>query len=137
MDRAEDVDQRNWDPKPHEREYVRDRDTGDLGWKVRRDGKVAVRLDRPMQEIICNYVPGQWPVDRERRPMTPNQVAQIAFAADRMYLLFNGKAQESRKEWLALKDEEKIAWVDDGPQTSDPLRANLYKVILRALKSAM
>lgn len=122
----------NWDPSPQEREWYREVMTGDLGYLVRRDGVDRIKLDRTQEEIIRPFRPGEWTPEKEHRPMTVAQVAEICFLADRRLITFTHNPG-LKKAWHDLKEEEKIAWMDKGP-TKDPMRKALYQGITEALR---
>ncbi len=127
------MNQDNWDPLPHERAFHRHSTTGDLGWLVRREGKDCIRLDRPAQEIVRPFRPDEWIVEREHRPLTKYQLAQVAFEADKKLCFFLGHHDLSRREWLALKDEPRIAFTNNGPGGKGP-RQQLFNAIMSVLE---
>jgi hypothetical protein len=123
---------RDWDPAPQEREWFRESSSGDLGYRVRREGIDKIRLDRPHEEIVRAFKVGEWVPEQERRPMTIAQVAEIAFLADRRLITFTVNPG-LKKDWVDLSDEVKIDWMEKGPK-KDPMRAALYKAIMDAMR---
>lgn len=123
----------NWDPQPWERIYVRSKSTGDLGWMVRRDGKDLVRLDRPLQEVIVEYSPDDWPQEVEYRPIPHAQLVRMCFEFDRLLLRALGDHERAKKEWHQLTDKQRVAWIESGPK-NPPIRALTYKTIMAVLK---
>jgi hypothetical protein len=114
--------------------YLRHTGTADLGYIVRRDGKDVVRLDRPQQEIIQPYDEKVWSRERSYKPVSHVQVVQVAFEADRMLLKSLGEHAKSRKDWHALTEKQRKAWLDVGP-LDPPKRAQLYKAIVECLEA--
>lgn len=123
----------HWDPADHERTFYRHATTGDLGWMVRREGRDCIRLDRPAQEISRPYRESEWIAEREHRPLTKLQLVQIAFEADKRLCFFLGKHDLARREWLSMKDEQRIAWADKGPPAGGG-RPELFAAILKVLE---
>lgn len=123
----------HWDPKPNERQYYRSTDTGDLGWLVRREGKDRIRLDRANQEIIRPFDDGKWIEDREWRPFSRTQVSKLLFEIDRQMCLLLGLHKEAKRDWLSLKDADRIEWMKSGPGPGN-LRAKVYEAVLAELK---
>lgn len=121
-----------FEPEEDQREWYRDRDSGDLGWLVRREGKSMIRLDRPMQEIIKPFRKNKWELEKQSRPMNKFQVTQVAFEADRKLCLVLGLHDKARREWLSLSDNQRIEWEREGP-TSPLSRMTLYRAIKKAL----
>lgn len=120
----------NWDPLPAERQYYRSAETGDLGWLVRRDGKDRVRLDRPLQEIVRPFEEGKWVEEREWKPFSRTQVSKLQFETDKLVCSMLGLHKEGKRDWLSLKDEERIAWMKQGPGPGN-LRADVYKALAK------
>lgn len=123
----------HWDPADHERLFYRHVTTGDLGWLVRREGHDCIRLDRPAQEITRLYKEVEWIPEREHRPLTKLQLVQIAFEADKRLCFFLGKHDLARREWLSMKDEQRIAWSENGPGPGGG-RPELFRAILKTLE---
>lgn len=121
-----------WDPDPQDREYFRERGTGQLGWRVERDGKAAIRLDRVAQEIIVP-LDGNWVPDHDVKELSVAQLGQICFDADRSLCRFIGLQQNSRVAWVDLSDDQRIAWMRSGP-SKHPLRKKLWEAIHGALQ---
>ena len=126
----------HWEPEPKDREYFRNRQTGELGYKVIREGVSKIRKDRPMEDLCTPYSDTQWKPEEERRPLTEYQLARIAFAADKEVCTFLGLHERSRREWLSMQDGERSRWVQDGPSEEDdatPERVMLYESIMVGL----
>lgn len=122
----------HYDPPDHERVFYRHTTTGDLGWMVRREGKDHIRLDRPSHEIVRLFKPADWIEEREHRPLTRLQLTQIAFEADKKLCFFLGKHDLARREWLNLKDEDRIAWSQHGPGSGGG-RRELFDAVMSSL----
>lgn len=123
-----------WDPLPHEKQWYRQGGSGgQLGWLVRRNGADRVKLDREAEEITLPFKAGDWVPEREHRPMTVAQLAQVAFEADRVLCFFVGLPANKKKDWVSLSDDQKIAWMDKGP-TKHEIRKALYRAVSDALR---
>lgn len=123
-----------WDPEPRERVYYRNTMTGDRGYLVRRGGRDVIRLDRPNEEIIHTLSPAQWRVDKEHRPLTDMQLAQVAYAADERLCFFLGEHDPSRKDWIDLSDKERIRWMRKGAPPDPRVRQVLWHKIMETLR---
>lgn len=102
----------NWDPKPSERSYYRSPVDNQRGYLVRRGGKDMIRLDRPMEEIL--YPVEGWKSDRGAPAVNPNQLGYVTWAADQALCRVLGVAAGT-KEWIGLKEQERIKWMEEGP----------------------
>jgi hypothetical protein len=122
----------DWDPTPDQRTYYRSAEDGQRAYLVKRGGKDMVRLDRPMEEIL-RPLDGSWRPDTQTYPFTAHQVAEVAFAADRALCRTMGKHLDAGKEWLSLKEQARIKWMEEGPSTGD-IRDDLYDAIMGTLK---
>lgn len=105
----------DWDPREHERKYVRHTTTGDLGYLVRRDGEDKVRLDRGPNEVIIDFRPNDWKEETTHYPMSRAQLAQVAFEADKKLCLYLGFHRLAKRNWLNLSEEDRIEFVKNGP----------------------
>lgn len=123
-----------YDPPKDKRVYYRNTTTGDRGYVVRRGGHDVIRLDRPNEEIIRPLHPTTWKLDKEHRPLTQMQIAQVAFDADKRLCFFLGEHEEARKEWLDLKDKERIKWMRQGPPSNPRIRHVQWKAIMHTLQ---
>lgn len=121
------------DPTPDKRVYYRHRDTGQLAYLVERGGGTRIKLDRGGPEIVRAFHPQEWNPERELRPLTRAQVAQVAFEADRRTCFFLGLHEDARREWHDLRDEERIRYVDQGP-SSPELRRKVYAHVMQAFE---
>ena len=121
------------DPKPGEREYYTHRQTGDLGWKVIRDGKTMVKLDRPAYDDVRPFSDNEWVRKADLRPLIPAQVAQIAWVADRKLLLYLQQPEASKREWHELSEEKRKEWMERGP-AKEGIRKMLWRGIMKTLE---
>ena len=120
-----------------DRIYYRNTTTGEKGWLVSRDGKQFMQLNRPAEEILLPYRPTEWVPERDSRPLTRQQIAQVAFEADKKLCLFLGLHKESRRQWLSMTDEDRIEWCENGPLPdceSGLMRTIVFGVVLESLK---
>lgn len=123
-----------WDPFPADREWFRNRQTGDRGYLVRRSGKTVIRLDRPAQELIFAKS-DDWIADEYGSLLLESQAAAVAFAADREVCRAVGLHIESRRGWHDLSDQERIKFLTDGPpRKGHALRGVVYDAIRVAMK---
>lgn len=123
----------DWTPAHSERTYYRSRQDGQRGFMVRRDGKDMIRLDREMEEILHPMDMNVWKADVQIHPINAYQLAQVAFAADREFCRVTGRTMEGKREWLSLKEKERVKWLQDGPDTGD-VRDDLHDAIVGTLK---
>lgn len=65
--------------------------------------------------------------------MSAMQVAQVQFEADKKLCAFIGRPGEAKKNWLSLRDRERIDWVERGPK-GVPAREELWAFIKQALE---
>lgn len=123
----------HWDPPEHERQYFRSAQTGDRGWLVRRDGKDYMKLDRKAEVIERLYREGEWIEEApEMADFTAIQIAMVTFEADKALCKQLGDTKKARREWLNLLDEQRIQWMNDGPQ--EPRRKRLYQAVKKAMQ---
>lgn len=118
----------DWDPEPQDREWYTHRHTGERGFRVVRNGKDAIRLDRPTDPFAIRSMAEEWQRDEGWRPLTVHQRAQIAFEADRALCRALGMHAEAKKGWNELSDRERNVWVELGPK--EDTRAGLWEVIM-------
>ena len=123
----------DWDPEPAERAHYSHSVTGDHGYLVRRDGKDAIRLDRPGVEDIRSFDAREWVAKLDVRPLQPAQLAQVAFEADQQLCRALGLREFTKQLWLDLSQEQRRAWILKGPQ-SHPDRKALYAAVTKTLK---
>lgn len=119
----------HYDPDALDRVYYRRAKDGQLGWYVRREGGDCIKLDRNAQDVIVPYRPREWIEETDRRPLTVPQLAQMALAADCQLCRVLGMHEESRREWLSMKDGERRDWISEGP-TDRKERADLWADIM-------
>lgn len=105
---------------------------GQLGFLTEtEDGTLAVRLDRRVDARVVPYVAREWVPDAEAK-LTPIQVARVCHDADRAMRLALG--EYGVKDWLSLREPERIDWVNKGlPKDVPPLRRKVYDAIKKAL----
>lgn len=127
------VDLLDIDPPEHNRQYVRDAATGDRGYFVFRGGRKMVKLDRASQAIERVYNEREWLPDNAPVGLSNTQIAQVAFEADKKLCLHLRMPVKSRREWVNMKDEQRIKWIELGP--SHPERKKLYDAIKAALSN--
>lgn len=121
------------DPPRHERQYFVHTGTGDFGWKVWRNGVEHIKYDRPGTDHVVKYRSAEWKERTERRPMSPAQLAQVAFEADRVLCERLQLFDKAKKSWTGLEARERAAWIERGPK-GHPDREALYQAIWSTLK---
>lgn len=130
----DDLEPDDWDPKPFERQWFRNRDTGDLGFLCRRDGKDVIVYDRAHGTIgeMTRPISTDWIPEPKKKLMSDAQVSKVAFEADRALCMALGLHEQAKKEWLNLHEKERIRWQKTGPSEPPP-RVELYQKIHEAL----
>jgi hypothetical protein len=123
----------DWDPPQHERLYFRSAESGQLGWQVVRGGKVMVRYDRPDEEILRPYNAAEWVAEKEHRPITRAQAAQVAFEADRKLCVLLGQHDPKRRDWSMMHEDARIKFVDEGPLGPPAVRMDVFRAIMSSL----
>ena len=122
----------DYDPLPGSRKLVRHTLTGQLGYLVKRSGKLMVREDRPQQEILRKYSPEEWVDEEQVLPLAKIHAARVAFEADKALCSALSMHQHARKEWMKLSEQERHRWMATGPV--EPLsRSALYRSVMAAL----
>jgi len=128
----------DWDPKPQERQYVRHRMTGDLGWLVTRDGKECVRYDRPN---IDHHIAVRrddkglmvdWVDEKPPAPLNAHHVAMVAFQTDQELLRHLGEIGKKRA-WLDMREEERHRFIKEGPGVGG-IRHDVWLAVQQALE---
>lgn len=121
-------------PKPkvkRRKTWYRSTVTGDRGYLVEEDGVQYIDLDRPMEQVRRRYDAKEWMVDKDDRPLNVSQMAQIPFAADSALCRVLGYHHKHKGEWANLSDQQRIAWIQDGPETG--VRRELYEAVMGAI----
>lgn len=114
------------------REWYRSTMTGDRGYRETRDGIDYVILDRPGVEIIKRYKEKEWTKDVEVRPLSRIAIAQVAHAADHNLCRVLGHLHSS-KEWIDLTGNQRVRWMNTGPQKSS-IRRRLFNYVKVAIE---
>lgn len=123
----------DYEPKPSSRKLVRSKATGDLGYLVKRSGKLMVKLDRPAQEILRPYSEAEWLDEDAQLPLSKHAVASVQFEADRTLCKALGMHDHARKTWDRLTDTERQKWMSVGPAAPTE-RTALYRKVKEALE---
>jgi hypothetical protein len=114
---------------PPTKRFYRRRSDGQLGYMVERHGREMIKLDRKHDEVEP-FSTAKWEPVSADRPISKAQVARIAFDADRALCKMLALHGEARKEWIGLSEQERIAWVSNGPPAEPPMRQEFYKLIV-------
>lgn len=120
-----------YEPTPDQRRYYRDSQTGDRGYFVVREGRDMIRLDRPMEERLYP-VSDRWEREHDYRPLTPAQIAQVAFTADKELCRFLGLHEDARKDWSMQPERERIRFMHHGPVATG-VRLEMFHSIVSLL----
>jgi hypothetical protein len=115
---------------PPRKRWYRSKRDGQLGYMVERHGREMIKLDRPAQDLVEPFNSSMWEPVSADRPVTRQQVARIAFEADRALCRMLAIHGESRKEWIGLSDKDRIAWVANGPPADPPIRRRFYEHVV-------
>ncbi len=119
----------------NETRWFRHRGTGDRGFLVEEDEQQYIQFDRPQQVIRRKYQDSDWVEEKEVRRLTQLEVARIAFEADKRLCYALGLMEESKRDWLSLREKERADFVKNGPLTRDPVRIDLHGAIRDSLGS--
>lgn len=119
----------------HERLYVRNRMTGERGYLVEDRGTVYVRLASAHGQER-RYERHEWIDDIKLKPLTRMNVAEAAFAAERIICKAKGLHQESKRDWAGLTTEQRIEYKLKGPKTADPERRLVWEGITKLLSES-
>lgn len=134
---AANADPGFFEPKPEERSWYRNKQTSDRGYLVKRDGKPAVRYDRPaIDQYTFNL--DEWEPLREALPsLSAAHVAQVCFEADKKLCWALGHIDLAQRDWLDLHEKVRAKWIAEGPLKNSPAfkeRKKLYDGIRELLK---
>lgn len=84
-------------------------------------------------EAIYQKLGPDWAPDVQKHSANPYQVAKVAFIADRALCSVIGEYIEAKDEWLNLKEDKRIDFMDNGP-CDDGIRDELFKAISKCLR---
>lgn len=122
-----------YEPTKAQRVYYRHNQTGDRGYLVRREGRDAIRRDRPNIDDYTFQL-GDWNKEVvEAKRFTEVQIAIIQFEADKKLCWALGLPALGKREWIDLTEKARLDWMKEGPKT--PERAGLYKLVGEYLRS--
>lgn len=145
-----------WSPKKGQEEWFRNVTSGQRGYKVIREGDALVMLS----DFICSKCSGgkvngracpscggsglagitrklsaEWVPDKEHRPITSAQIAQVCFEADKALCKFIGLPENARKTWIDLHEDKRREWIQEGPTKG--IRGEMGKAIREVLARLM
>lgn len=110
---------------------VKNRVTGELAELVEQQGFYFVEFARNGAKTRRTFKPAEWEVIEKPRPFRLAQLAGISYAADQELMFLLG-SEKKRKKWHELQQNERVAWIEDGP--NKPLiRRKLWEAIMAAL----
>ena len=123
----------DFEPLATERVWYRHAETGDRGYAVRRDGRDAIRKDRPAQDDYTFNI-GDWKLEVDDKPrFSAVQIAMVQFEADKKLCWALGSPDLAKREWLDLTEKARLKWMKDGPAKS-PERAKLFAAVAEAMR---
>lgn len=122
----------DWEPKPSERTYYRSTLDGQRAYIVKVDGEEMLRLDRPGEEIY-RKLNGEWKPDAQAYLASAHQIAKVAFIADCALCGVIGEHPQSKRDWLNVKEKERIRFMKEGPGVGG-IRDELFAAITKCLK---
>lgn len=127
------------DPRPEDRIWYRHHREGTRGYLVTREGKRCIKLDRPQQssefsEVVQPFIEGNWIPERENRPCTRAGIARVAFEADKALCIAIGEHVLGRREWLNLKDEQRIDWMAGHKKPPAELKGSRRELYIDVMK---
>lgn len=121
------------DPPPGKREYYVHLETGDRGYLVTRDGKPAIKWDRPMAKDTTHEV-HKWKKMADEVPLfSLHQIAMVAFAADKEVCRAMGQVDIAQRLWVDLGEKQRRDWMQDGPKAKTGPRRAVYQAIVAAM----
>lgn len=126
----------HFEPEVEDRVYYRHITTGDLGYLVRREGRDCMRYDQQGQDRYVPFIENNWIMVDEDRTFPPMTLVQVAYEADRKLCHMYGKILEARTEWLSLRDDDRIDFLNNGPPPNPPIRVEVYKAIMKVMSKA-
>jgi hypothetical protein len=118
----------------HERTWMRNAQTGELGYQVKIGGADYIRLNRATEDIRIPFRAGEWIPDVDRRPFTGAQVAQICHAADLVLCRSLGLFKEAKLDWLSLPDKTRAEMIRGQGPMKPGIRAKVWGAIWSELK---
>lgn len=98
---------------------------------VMDDGKLGVRLDRGATVQIEPYHPQVWHNEDAPPKLQMMQLARVAYEADRALRVARG--EYGAKEWMSMREQDRLAWSQGGPPAADVERSRLHAAVVRAL----
>lgn len=126
-----------YDPPERERVWYRHRQTSDRGWMVRREGKPAIKYDRPAFDQYVHNVDDWEPLHEKLPDLSRAVVAQICFEADKKLCWALGHIDLAKRDWNDLHEKVRAKWIDEGPLRRSPefeKRKKLFDAIQECLK---
>lgn len=125
-----------FEPLERDRVWYRNKQTSDRGYMVERDGRKAVRYDRPAVDQYTFNV-GEWEPILENLPdLSPAHVAQVCFEADKALCRALGHFDLADRKWVDLHENMRAKWIESGPLKKSPSfreRMKLYLAIRAVL----
>jgi len=121
------------DPPPNKRKYYLHLETGDRGYLVTRDGKLAIKWDRAMARDTTHEL-GKWKKMVDEVPLfSMHQIAMVAFVADKEVCRALGQVDIAQRQWIDLSDKQRRDWMLDGPKAKTGPRRAVYSAIVKAM----
>jgi hypothetical protein len=122
-----------FEPLIAERVWYQHTQTGDRGYLVRREGKDAIRKDRPSTDDYTFNV-GEWKLAADATDkFSAVQIAQVQFEADKKLCWALGMPELAKRDWVNLTEKARLKWMKDGPAA--PERAKMYAAVGESMRS--
>jgi hypothetical protein len=113
--------------------YYRNNQTGQRAYVVMHNGQQMLMLDLP-HGVLQRLDTSAWTLALESRPLTPADVARVAFAADRQLCRLLAIYQHV-KDFKDLTGQQVVAFATLGPgKTAHPARIALWRAITDAMR---
>lgn len=117
-----------FEPLESKRSWYRHKQTSDRGYLVKREGRDAIRYDRPAVDQYVHNMDEWEPLSESLPALGLAQVAQICFEADKKLCWALGHIDLSKREWLDLNERVRAKWISEGPVRSSPAYAERLKL---------
>ena len=131
------TDALTYDPPIAERKWHRHRQSSDRGWLVTREGRPAIKYDRPAMDMYVFNVNDWEPLAEGLPVLNAAHIAQICFEADKKLCWALGHVDLAQRLWADLNEKVRAKWITSGPLRSSPAfeqRKKLYDAIQGCLR---
>ena len=123
------------DETPDQRQWMKHRRNGKVGWLIERNGKTLVKIDLPDPYATMKYEPNDWELMNSEVKLPRQLVATVQWAADRALMRALGEHVAAGRDWHALTTEQRIEFMDNGPgEKHGEHRKRVWSALKKALK---